>query len=110
MKYGYARGNTPDSIENQILKLKEEGLEVIYSEQVSGLQLKPQLEKLITIVKENDIIVIDTLARIGRDICDSNRIIDIIKNKNVELKIINQMEDADNSSIQIKLSKIFSSK
>lgn len=75
MKIGYARVSTTDqNLDAQLQTLKAEGCKRIYQERVSGVKKhRPELEKLLEQLREEDTVVIsrlDRLARSTRDLLD----------------------------------------
>ena len=68
MVFGYARVSTKDqSLDRQIDSLKLAGCEEIFREKISGRKKeKPELEKLLSLLRKDDILVVDSLDRLGR--------------------------------------------
>jgi len=68
MIFGYARVSTKEqSFVRQIDSLKKEGCEEIFKEKVSGRKKeKPELEKLFSKLRKGDILIVDSLDRLGR--------------------------------------------
>lgn len=69
--YGYARVSTKEQCEDrQMIALKEYGIkdENIYLDKISGKDFKrPKYTKLLRKIKENDIIVVMSIDRLGRN-------------------------------------------
>lgn len=91
--YGYARCSTNETkqdVERQKRELKRMGAtaETIYSEYESGTRLnRPELAKLMGVVREGDTIVtteVSRMTRSTRQLCD---LIDIVKEKKLKLVI-----------------------
>lgn len=72
MKYGYARVSTKEqSLDVQIDKLKALGVDVIFSEKVSGVAKKmPEREKLLKAIKPGDEVSFYKFDRLGRSLAD----------------------------------------
>ena len=68
MKIGYARVSTDDqSLDIQMDLLKKAGCEKIFKEKLSGIGLdRPQLSRMISSLKEGDIVVVYRLDRLAR--------------------------------------------
>ena len=69
MKVGYARVSTKEQNEaRQIQSMKENGVEKIYIDKQSGKDFeRPEYQKMISELKEGDIIVLHSLDRLGRN-------------------------------------------
>tara|TARA_B100001057_G_C22515977_1_gene819908 strand:+ start:58 stop:639 length:582 start_codon:yes stop_codon:yes gene_type:complete len=68
--YGYWRCSTDNQDEErQIRSLKDSGVEVLYGDKITGTSNygeRPELSKLLEAVKENDLIILSELSRLGR--------------------------------------------
>lgn len=75
MDIGYARVSTAkQDLERQIDALRHEGIEdrYIFTDKKSGATTtRPGLDRLLETVRENDVIVVHTLDRIGRTVRDT---------------------------------------
>ena len=103
MIYGYARVSTKgqdkygNGLEVQEKQLRENGAEVIYYESFTGTKKsRPELDKLLSVIKEGDTVVVTKLDRIARSTRDGLDIIDELLNKGVAINILN-MGKFDNS-------------
>lgn len=77
--YGYARvSTTGQTLETQLQALAATGITNIYSEKVSGVKQRRELEKLLAKLKPGDLVVITKLDRLARSTLDLLRIIDQI--------------------------------
>jgi DNA invertase Pin-like site-specific DNA recombinase len=90
MLYGYARVSTIEQhLERQLNALKEEGVEMIYTDKTSGVNLeRPELKRMLEDVKEGDTIIITDITRISRSTRDLFELVDLLKLKGVNLKSI----------------------
>jgi len=81
MKIGYARVSTQDqNLEIQNELLKDAGCERIYQEKVSGAKrARPELERLLDTLRQEDIVVVWKLDRLARSTRDLLEITDTIK-------------------------------
>lgn len=96
MIYGYARVSTKgqdkygNSLEVQEKQLKDNGAEVIFYESFTGTKKhRPELDKLLGLLREGDTIVVTKLDRIARSTRDGLDIIDELLSKGVSINILN---------------------
>lgn len=88
---GYARTSTTEQVagfEAQRRELEAAGCTRFYSEQVSSVAQRRQLEAMLDYIREGDAVVVtklDRLARSVRDLCD---IVDRIEKKGASLRIL----------------------
>ena len=94
MIYGYARVSTKkqidgNSLESQRNLLKYFGAEQIFEDTFTGFsKSRPELDKLMGILKGGDTIIITKLDRIARSILHGKQIIQELKEKGVKVHII----------------------
>ncbi len=95
MKFGYARVSTKEqNLSLQIDALKKEGCYQIFQEKVSGSKAdRPELQKMIDQLREDDIIVIWKLDRLGRSLRDLVNLIKEIQDRGAGLKSLNDSID-----------------
>lgn len=95
MKIGYARVSTKD--QNLFLQtdaFKKEGCKVIYQEKVSTAKAdRKELRKMIDQLREDDIVVVWKLDRLGRSLRDLVNIVTEIQDKGAGLKSLNDAID-----------------
>lgn len=92
MKYGYARvSSTGQNLEAQLNALKENGVDKIYKEKLSGRKKdnRHELNKLLDIVEKGDTIVITKIDRIARNMKDGLDIIHSLRDKGVAIHVLN---------------------
>ena len=90
MLVGYARTSTEDQaagLEGQIRQLNEAGCEKIFSEQVSSVAHRSQLEAALDFVREGDALCIVRLDRLARSTTDLLDIISRLESKRVSLRV-----------------------
>lgn len=96
MTYGYARVSTKgqdkygNGLEVQEIQLKENGADVIYYESFTGTKKsRPELNKLMSVLREGDTVVVAKLDRIARSTIDGLNIVEDLLNKGVAINILN---------------------
>lgn len=104
MKYGYARCSTNEDkqdINRQVRELKANGAEEIYLEYEHGDSVvKEQLSVLLETAKEGDTIITLEVTRLARSTKQLCEIIDVIKNKKLQLNIVGSINvDCTNGQI-----------
>lgn len=106
MIIGYARTSTVEQIagfEAQLEELKVAGCEKLFSEQVSSVSNRAQLENALDFVREGDVFVITKLDRLARSITDLMKIIAKLDSKLVGLRILNLGMDTETPTGKLML-------
>lgn len=101
MKVGYARTSTLDQqagLDAQVRDLTEAGCEKIFSEQVSAVGKRPQLEASLEYIREGDTLVITKLDRLARSTQHLLEIADRVKAKRADLSILNLGADTSTAT------------
>ena len=90
MKIGYIRTSTIDqNLDRQKQIMKDHNIELLFSEQESGKDTnRPILNDMLNSIRANDEIVIASLDRLSRNYKDLKEIIQIIKDKEATLTIV----------------------
>ncbi len=91
MIVGYARTSTLDQeagLEAQVRDLMVIGIEKMFTEQVSSVKDRPELERAIEVVREGDVLVVTKLDRLARSMCDLMDITRRLEAKGVALRIL----------------------
>jgi len=91
MKVGYARTSTIDQIagiEAQVRDLEAAGCEEIFQEHASAVKQRDGLDKTLGYVRSGDTLVVTKLDRLARSVPDLYAIVDILKEKGVNLNIL----------------------
>ena len=103
MIYGYARVSTKgqdkygNGLDVQDKQLRDNGAKVIYYESFTGTtKSRPELNKLMSVLREGDTVVVTKLDRIARSTRDGLDIIEELLAKGVSINILN-MGKFDNS-------------
>lgn len=93
MKVGYARTSTIEQIagiEAQVRDLLAAGCDEkdIFQEHASAVKQRDGLDKALAFVREGDTLIVTKLDRLARSVPDLYRIVDILKEKKVNLQIL----------------------
>lgn len=100
--YGYARVSTRgQNLHDQIDQLKGEGVrsDHIFAEKFTGTKLqRPEFEKLLSIVKPSDTIVVTKLDRLARNTREALNVLDPLMAEGVKFQVLN-IGMLDNSTI-----------
>lgn len=96
MIYGYARVSTKgqahdgNSLENQIEKLKENGVEKIYKDSFTGTKTdRPEFKKLLEQLKEGDTLIVTKLDRFARSMSQGSELVNELIEKGIKVNILN---------------------
>ena len=92
LKIGYGRTSTLDQvagIEAQLRDLRSAGCEKIFSEQVSAVGKRPQLEAALDFIREGDVLIVTRLDRLARSTHHLLEIAERVKAKGADLSILN---------------------
>lgn len=100
MIYGYARVSTKEqNLDLQLDELNANGCERIFEEKISGVaKERPELEKLIEQLRDNDTVVVYQLSRLGRSAKDLVNIVERIKRKGAFFKSIKDAINTDSAT------------
>lgn len=107
MKYGYMRVSTKgqatgrNSLENQKIQIEEAGAETIYTDVFTGMKLeRPELTKLLKVIKKGDTIIVTKLDRFARSIGQASELITQLIEQGVRVEVLN-IGVLDNSSVSM---------
>jgi DNA invertase Pin-like site-specific DNA recombinase len=103
---GYARTSTTEQdagFEAQLRDLEAAGAQRTYSEQVSSVAERPQLEAALDYAREGDVVMVTKLDRLARSIRDLCAIIDRLEAKGVSLRILNMQLDTSTPTGKLML-------
>lgn len=90
MKIGYARvSSASQNLDRQINNLKDVGCQKIFTEKMSGKNIKdrPILQEALNYCREQDIFIVESLDRLGRNYDEVIQTIQLLKQKDVQLII-----------------------
>ena len=94
-KIGYARVSTRDqNLDMQLAALHGAGCEQIFSEKVSGVKERPELERCLQYLRPGDTLVIYKFDRLGRSLKNLVEIIDDLTRREVAICSIKDNIDA----------------
>lgn len=90
MKIGYARvSSTDQNLARQIEALNKEGCTKIFQEKVSGKNTeRPQLQEMLNYIHDEDVVVIMSLDRLGRNSQDIKDLLSEIRQKGATIDIL----------------------
>ncbi|WP_282078024.1 recombinase family protein [Epibacterium ulvae] len=91
MQVGYARTSTADQVagfEAQKRDLIQAGCEEVFSEQVSSVAQRAELENVLKFVRRKDTLVVTKLDRLARSTQHLLKIVDELEAKGVALRIL----------------------
>ncbi|PRY25909.1 resolvase-like protein [Spirosoma oryzae] len=67
--FGYARVSTQDqNLDLQLDDLTKAGCQRVFQEKVSSAKARPQLQKMLDILREGDTVIVWKLDRLGRSL------------------------------------------
>jgi DNA invertase Pin-like site-specific DNA recombinase len=101
LNVGYGRTSTLDQQAGlcaQIRDLKAAGCEKIFSEQVSAVGKRPQLESALDFIREGDILHVTKLDRLARSTQHLLEVADRVKAKGADLCILNLGADTSTAT------------
>ena len=86
-RIGYIRVSSEgQNTQRQEVALKEIGVEKIFIEKISGKNVnRPELQRMLEYIREEDIVYIESISRLGRSLKDLLDIVETLNNKGVGL-------------------------
>ena len=109
MLIGYARTSTIEQVaglDAQIAELKVVGVEELFVEQVSSVQVREELEKALRFVRKGDVLVVTKLDRLARSIPDLVRITATLEEKQATLRILAMNLDTNSPTGRLLLNLV----
>jgi DNA invertase Pin-like site-specific DNA recombinase len=97
LKVGYGRTSTLEQqagLDAQFRDLKAAGCEKVFSEQVSAVGKRAQLEAAIDFIREGDTLIVTKLDRLARSTQHLLEVLDRVKAKAADLHILNLGADS----------------
>ncbi len=101
MQVGYARSSTVDQeagFQAQIRALEAAACDKVFSEKVSSVAQREQLEAALDYVREGDFLVVTKLDRLARSVAHLVSIGEQLEAKGVALKVLEQAIDTSTST------------
>ena len=98
--FGYARVSTEaQNLDRQLDALKKYGVDHIYNEKMTGTKKnRPELAKLIDRMTEGDVVVIESLSRLGRSTKDLIELTELFQDRGVHLVSLKESIDTSTST------------
>ena len=90
-KIGYVRVSTKEQkLDRQHEKLRAENVDIIFEDKLSGKDTnRPKFQELLKYIRKGDIVVVTELDRLGRNNKELTETMDLLKNKDVTVEILN---------------------
>ena len=91
MQIGYARTSTEEQVaglEAQVRDLQAAGCEKVFSEQVSALGERQELDNVLTFLRHSDTLVITKIDRLARNTRTLGEIVDDLHQRGIGLKVL----------------------
>ncbi|MCA9765527.1 MAG: recombinase family protein [Carnobacterium sp.] len=92
MKVGYARVSTTEkNLDRQLEELENAGAEKIFQEKISGKNTtdRVELKEALQFLREQDILIVESLDRLGRNYDDIIQIVQELDQKEIGLMVLN---------------------
>ncbi|OAV66171.1 putative transposon Tn552 DNA-invertase bin3 [Bacteroidales bacterium Barb6] len=89
-KVGYVRVSTEEqNVERQLIELKENGVTKLFIDKQSGKDVnRKEFQAMLDFVHEDDVLVVSSLDRLGRNYEDVKATVTELKNKGVSIDIL----------------------
>ena len=103
MTYGYARvSNVEQHLDRQIDALKERGVDELFTEKMTGTKKsRPELDKLLAVLKKGDTVIVESLSRLGRSTKNLIELVEAFQEGGINL--VSMKESIDTSTPSGKL-------
>ncbi len=94
MLFGYARVSTQDqNLDLQLDDLTKAGCQRVFQEKVSSAKTRPQLQKMLDILREGDTVIVWKLDRLGRSLKELFTLVDDFQRKGIGFRSLNDAID-----------------
>ena len=109
MKIGYARTSTTEQVaglDAQKRDLGAAGCQEVFFEQVSSVQKRNELDRLLRFIRKGDALVVTKLDRLARSIPDLVRIVETLEAKEATLCILDMNLDTSSPTGKLLLNLV----
>lgn len=109
MLIGYARTSTAEQeagLDAQRRDLKAHACEEMFEEQVSSVQRREELEKVLRFIRKGDTLVVTKLDRLARSVPDLVKITERLEEKGASLRILNMNLDTSTPTGRLMLNLV----
>ena len=109
MKIGYARTSTTEQVaglDAQKKELEAAGCQEVFFEQVSSVQKRNELDKLLRFIRKGDALVVTKLDRLARSIPDLVKIVETLESKDAPLTILDMNLDTSSPTGKLLLNLV----
>ncbi len=109
MLIGYARTSTTEQeagLEAQRRDLNAHGCEEVFEEQVSSVQRREELEKVLRFIRKGDTLVVTKLDRLARSVPDLVKITQRLEEKGASLRILDMNLDTSTPTGRLLLNLV----
>jgi DNA invertase Pin-like site-specific DNA recombinase len=90
-RIGYVRVSSFDQNPGRQLDLETVRLDRVFTDKASGKDtLRPQLEALLTFVREGDTVVVHSMDRLARNLDDLRRIVQMLTRRGVHIEFVKE--------------------
>ena len=108
MIVGYVRVSSLDqNPERQLEELKKLNVEKLFIDKLSGKDIeRPELQKMVSFVREGDVLIVHSLDRLARNLADLLMIVQDLTDRGVSVRFINERLDFDASKESSPVAKL----
>ena len=106
MLIGYARTSTADQeagLDAQVRELEEVGIVKVFAEQVSSMGKRDGLRQALDYLRDGDTLVVTKVDRLARSVRELMEIIDEVKGKQADLRILGLNLDTSSPTAKLML-------
>jgi len=98
LNIGYARVSTNEqNLDRQTDELQKYGVDELFTEKISGtITSRPELDKVKLVARENDVIIVESLSRLGRSSKDLLNLLDDFESR--KIKVVSLKEQIDTAT------------
>lgn len=100
MIYAYARVSTSEQcLDRQTDALTNYGVDSIFKEKLSGTKKnRPELDRLINVLKSGDTVVVESLSRLGRSVKNLSELMEFFNDNDIRLVSLKETIDTKSST------------